>query len=142
MGEGDAVHPLYAFTIEAARHPVYDNIDPTLLEPLGFMVPKNSGIQIVHSGIEYALARAKRFKGAFREYAIEMVMADKKGERAISSEGGAYLKEFGTTRSNVPMGSIVGPAVTDADAYLHEQLLGDKDKFRNNPRKKGWGIDF
>lgn len=140
MGEGD-VHPLYAFTIEAARHPVYDNIDPTLLEPLGFMVPKNSGIQIVHSSIEYSLARAKRFKGAFREYAIEMVMADKKGERAISSEGGAYIKEFGTTRSSVPMGSIVGPPVTDADVYLHEQIMGDKDKFKNNKRKGGWGID-
>src|SRR5438093_967603 len=110
MGEGE-INPLYAFTIESARHPVYDNIDPTLLEPLGFIVPKNSGIQIVHSSIEYSLARAKRFKGAFREYAIEMVMADKKGERAISSENGAYIREFGTTRAMAPVGSLVGPTV-------------------------------
>lgn len=137
----DSNNAVYAFTLEAARHPIYDFVDPTLLEPLGFMVPKNSGIQIVHSSIEYSLARAKRFKGAFREFAIEMVMADKKGERAISSEGGAYIKEFGTTRSSMPLGSITGPAVTDADVYLHEQLLGDKDKFKNNPRKRGWGIE-
>lgn len=137
----DQNNAVYAFTLEAARHPIYGTIDPTLLEPLGFMVPKNSGIQIVHSSIEYALARAKRFKGAFREFAIEMVMADKKGERSISAEGGAYIKEFGTTRSSVPLGSITGPPVTDADVYLHEQLLGDKGKFDNNPRsKKLWDV--
>lgn len=138
----DDLNPLYAFTIESSRHPVYDNIDPSLLEPLGLIVQKNTGVQIVYSGIEYSLARAKRFKPPFREYAIEMVMSDKKGMRSISSEGGAYLKEFGTTRSSMPVGSLTGPPVTEADVYLHEQLMGEKGKFRGNPRKKGWGVDI
>lgn len=138
----DETNSLYAFTIESARHPVYDNIDPSLLEPLGLIVQKNTGVQIVYSSIEYSLARAKRFKPPFREYAIEMVMSDKKGMRSISSEGGAYIREFGTTRSSIPIGSIVGPAVSESDVYLHEQILGEKGKFRGNPKKKGWGIDL
>jgi len=136
------VHPLYALTIEGSRHPVTGDVDSSLIFAKSLIVQKDSGVQLVYSGIMHALSRAKRFKSPFRERAIEMVMNDLYGLAVISSEQGATVREFNTQRSSVPIGQLTGQAATDMDVYLHEQVMGNKGMLRNNPRKKGMGIDI
>ena len=138
----DVSNALYSLTIEGSRDPLTELVNYGLILPRTLIVPKNSGIQIVWSNLEHALARAERFKEPFRSQAIKAVMADFKGVISLSSELGAYLREFTTTRGAVPIGQNVGQEATWVDEYFHEQLLGKKGMLKNNPRKEGLGLDL
>lgn len=136
------VHPLYAVTIEGARHPVTHDVDSLIILAKSLIVQKDSNVQLVFSGIMHTLSRAKRFKSPFKEKAIEMAMNDLYGLVSISSEQGAYTREFNTQRTSIPIGQLTGQAATDMDIYIQEQVMGNKGKLKNNPRKQGLGIDF
>jgi hypothetical protein len=139
----DQFNALYSFTIEGSRHPLTENVDYSLILPRTLIVPKNSNIQVVYSNLEHSLARAQRFKEPFRTEAIKAVMADFKGLISISSEGGAFIHEFNTTRGgSINPGVNVGPEVTWLDEYLHEQVRGNTGAMKHNPKKAGLGIEI
>lgn len=143
LSTGEApIHPLYALTIEGSRDPLTDEIQYDLILPRTFMVRRDSGIQTVYTNIRQALARARRFKPPLREYFIELVMAYLGGLIALSSEQGAYAREFSTTRQHVPIGVNEGQEVTDLDMIAYEGYLGQKGKFKNNPKKAGFGLEI
>ena len=136
------IHPLYALTIEGSRDPLTDEVDYELLTPRTLMVRRDSGIQTVYAQIRQAMARARRFRPPFREYMIEFVKAYLGGLIALSSEQGAFAREFSTSRASVPIGVNEGQPVSDLDVIAYEGYLGQKGKFRNNPKEKGFGINF
>ena len=131
---------LYNLTLEASRDPITGEVKSNFILPRTFIVRQDSGIQNVYADIRHALNRARRMKH-LRSYAIEMVYADFEALISISSERGAYLREFSTNRSALPLGRIEGQPVNDIDAYMYEDVLGDKEKFKNNPRQKGFGMN-
>lgn len=108
-----------------------------MLLPRGFIVPKNSNIQLVWPDIKYALARAKRFKPPFREYAIELALNDLEGVAAIGSEQGAFIREFNTTRGHINPGQVEGQPATWFDEYVY-----GKDRMKNNPKDPGMGLEI
>lgn len=128
---------LFELTLEGARDPLSQRLDQHLILPRTLIVPKNSNIQIVYSDIVHALERAKRFKPPLREYLIEICLADLQGMIAISSEGGAFIREFNTIRQSVPMGQVTGQAATWFDSYVY-----GKDRMKNNPKTADLGIGF
>jgi hypothetical protein len=128
---------LFELTLEGARHPVTGKIDSHLILPRTLIVPKNSNIQVVYSDIIHSLERAKRFKPPFREYAIRMALADLEGMISISSEQGAFIREFNTVRSSVPVGQVQGQPATWFDEYVY-----GKQKLKNNPKTEDLGIGF
>ena len=128
---------LLEITLEGARDPITGKLNQLLILPRTLIVPKNSGIQVVYADIIHALERAKRFKPPFRELAINIALADLQGMIAISSELGAYIKEFNTVRSSVPIGQVTGQAATWVDEWFY-----GKDKFKNNPKQGGMGIEL
>lgn len=131
------VAPFYAFTLEASRHPVTGEIDYGIMQARSLMIARDAGIQNVWSNVKHTIARAKRFKEPFRSRAIEMAMADLEGIVSIASEGGAYSREFNTSRSTVPIGQMTGQPVSEMDMYMYENVMGEKGKFKNNPKEKG-----
>lgn len=129
----DAANGFYEATILAATDPNTGLIDYDKLAAKLMIVPKNSGIQNVNADIMHTEGRARRFKPPFRLHAMLMPRADKIGMLSISSELGAYAREFNTARThNVEVGSNVGPAVDGAD-----ELVYGKKYTQNNPKKKG-----
>lgn len=128
---------LFELTLEGARDPISQRMDQHLILPRTLIVPKNSNIQIVYSDIVHSLERAKRFKPPFREYAIEMCLADLQGMISISSEGGAFIREFNTIRQSVPIGTNTGQTATWFDNYVY-----GKEKMKNNPQTQDLGIGF
>lgn len=133
MGGGE----FFEFTLEGSRDPVSQRLNSRLLLPRSAIVPKNSNIQMVWPDIMDSISRAKRFKPPFREYAIEMAMNDLEGVLSISSEGGAFIREFNTQRGAVPVGSVQGQPATWFDEYVY-----GKEKLKNNPKQAGLGLDF
>lgn len=132
---------LYNLAIEACRDPLTDQVDPEMIEAYMNIVPRDSGIQNVSCSIHFTLARARRFKEPFRSYAIQMAKGGKIGLKSISSERGAFMREFNTNRASIPIGGSEGPEYTFADKYLHEEVLGKKGFFKNNKEKPGLGFD-
>lgn len=130
---------LFELSIEGARDPQSQRLNQRFILPRTLIVPKNSGIQNVYSDIMQAIERARRFKPPFREFAIAMAEKYLEGMIAISSEQGAYVREFNTIRSSVPVGQVQGPPATWMDEYVY-----GKDKFKNNPKAKddGFGGGF
>ncbi len=92
---------------------------------------------MVYADVMHSLERAKRFKPPFRQQAIEMALPDLQGMIAISSEGGAFIREFNTIRSSVPVGQVQGQQATWFDDYVY-----GKDKMKNNPHTNDLGIGF
>lgn len=137
----DNFSALYSIIIEGSRDPLTENVNYRFILPRTLIVPKNSGIQVVYSNLSHSLARAQRFKEPFRTEAIKAVMADYEGLISISSEGGANLREFNTTRGPVGVGSNEGPGVTFLDEYVDSAISGQKGRLKNNPKKKGLGIE-
>jgi len=128
---------LFELTLEGARDPVTQKLNQKLVLPRTLIVPKNSNIQIVYTDITHAIERAKRFKPPFRQHAIEMALADLQGMISISSESGAFIREFNTIRSSVPIGTNTGQQATWFDDYVY-----GKDKMKNNPHTNDLGIGF
>lgn len=128
---------LFEITIEGARDPLTQKLNQRLLLPRTLIAPKNSNIQMVYSDIMHSLERAKRFKPPFREMAIEMVYSDLEGMISISSEQGAFVREFNTVRSSVPVGQVQGQPATWFDEYVY-----GKDKLKNNPKTNQMGIEL
>ena len=128
---------LFEWALEGARDPVSGRLNQRLILPRTAMVPKNSNIQLVWPDIMDAIARAKRFKPPFRNYAIEMAMNDLEGVLSISSEQGAFVREFSTMRAAAPMGQVTGQPATWFDEYVY-----GKQKLKNNPKQGGLGMDF
>lgn len=128
---------LFELTLEGARDPVTQKLNSKLVLPRTLIVPKNSNIQIVYTDIIHSIERAKRFRPPFRQHAIEMSAADMQGMISISSEGGAFIREFNTIRSSVPMGQVQGQQATWFDDYVY-----GKDKMKNNPHTNDLGIAF
>lgn len=120
---------LFELSLEGSRNPTTGEMDQGLILPRTFIVPKNSNIQLVYPDVLNSIARAKRFKPPLREMLLELATNHLKGILAISSEQGAYIREFNTVRSSVPVGTVTGPPVTWWDEYV----LG-KDKTKNNPK--------
>jgi hypothetical protein len=120
---------LFELSIEGARDPLTQKLNQALILPRTLIVPKNSNIQIVYSDIMHNLEMAKRFKPPFRDMAISMVISDLTGVIAISSENGAFIREFNTIRSSVPMGQVQGQPASWFDEYVY-----GKEKFKNNPK--------
>ena len=128
---------LFELTLEGARDPLTQKLDQHLILPMTLIVPKNSNIQIVYSDIIHSLERAKRFKPPFREYAVNMCLADLQGMISISSESGAFIREFNTIRQSVPVGAVTGQPATWFDQYIY-----GKEKLKNNPKTDNLGIGF
>ena len=128
---------LFEITVEGAINPLTGTLDSTLILPRTLIVPRNSGIQIVYSDTIHSLESAKRFKPPFREYAIAMALADLQGLIAISSEVGAFVREFNTQRSSIPIGTNQGQPATWIDEYVY-----GKEFLKNNPKSKGMGIEI
>ncbi|NIN03683.1 MAG: hypothetical protein GTO44_10010 [Hydrotalea flava] len=126
---------LFELTLEGARDPITQKLNQALVLPRTLIVPKNSNIQIVYADVMHSIERAKRFKPPFREYAIQMAYADLQGMISISSEMGAFIREFNTVRSSVPIGQVQGQPATWFDDYVY-----GKDKMKNNPHTKDLGI--
>lgn len=126
---------LFELSIEGARDPNSQRLNQRFILPRTLIVPKNSGIQNVYSDIMQAIERARRFKPPFREFAIAMAEKYLEGMIAISSEQGAYVREFNTVRSSVPVGQVQGAPATWMDEYVY-----GKDKFKNNPKAKDDGF--
>lgn len=112
--------------------PVTKQLNSRLVLPRGLIVPKNSGIQNVWADMMHTLGRARRFKPPLREYAIDMAMADVEGCASISSENGAMIREFNTSRMANPMGTNIGQPKTEMDEFLY-----GKEYLKNNPKEKG-----
>lgn len=123
---------LFELAIEGARDPHTQRLNQKLILPRTLIAPKDSGIQMVYSDIMHSIERARRFKPPFREYAIEIAEKDLEGLISISSEQGAFVREFNTVRTSVPVGGNTGPPATWFDEYVY-----GKDKFKNNPKDKG-----
>lgn len=128
---------LFELTLEGARDPISQRMDQHLILPRTMIVPKNSDVQTVYSNVVHSLERAKRFKPPFREYAIQMCLADLQGMISISSEGGAFIREFNTIRQSVPIGTNQGQTATWFDNYVY-----GKEKMKNNPQTNDLGIGF
>jgi len=129
---------LFLATIEAATDKETGKLDNDLLAAKLLIVPRNSGVQVVSADISHAESIARRFKFPFRKFAMEMARADKIGMTSISSEQGAYAREFNTARSaSINVGTNTGPPVDDYDRYLY-----GNEYVKNNPQKKGKGILF
>ena len=120
---------LFELSLEGARDPVSGRMDQGLILPRTFIVPKNSNIQLVYPDVLNSIARAKRFKPPLRQMLLELAENHLKGILAVSSEQGAFIREFNTVRSSVPIGQVTGQPVTWWDEYV----LG-KDKTKNNPK--------
>src|SRR3990167_11235350 len=127
----------FEFVIESSRDPITQRLNQSLLLPRGFIVPKNSNIQLVWPDIKNSLARAKRFKPPFRDFAIELAINDLEGVAAIASEGGAFIREFNTVRGHIPTGQVEGQPATWFDEYVY-----GKEKFKNNPKDPGMGLNI
>jgi len=128
---------VFEFAIESSRDPITQRLNQSLLLPRGFIVPKNSNIQLVWPDIKNSIARAKRFKPPFRDFAIELALNDLEGIAAIASEGGAFIREFNTMRGHIPVGQVEGQPATWFDEYVY-----GKDKLKNNPKDPSMGIEF
>jgi len=128
MGGGE----LFELSLEGSRNPISGRMDQSLLLPRTFIVPKNSNIQLVYPDVLNSIARAKRFKPPFRELALDLAENHLRGILAVSSEQGAFIREFNTMRSSVPVGQVTGQPVTWWDEYV----LG-KDATKNNPKAQG-----
>jgi hypothetical protein len=128
-------------TMESSRDTITGEVDPGLIAPKMLIVRQDSGIQIVYGDIEHCTARADRFKEPFRSLAIRMSLADKKGLYSISSERGAYMKEFNMSRS-VVVGQNEGDTYTDADQFFHENVLGKKGFFKHNKKSTKSSIEI
>ena len=128
---------LFELTLEGARDPVSGRMNQSFILPRTLIVPKNSNIQLVYPDVKDSIARAKRFKPPFREYAIEMAFNDLEGIISIASEQGAFVREFNTVRSSVPIGGVQGQPATWFDEYVY-----GKQKLKNNPKQAGLGLDF
>jgi hypothetical protein len=126
---------LFELSIEGARDPHTQRLNQRFILPRTFIVPKNSGIQNVYTDIMNAIERGRRFKPPFREYAIAMTEKLLEGLISISSEQGAFVREFNTIRSSIPVGQNQGPPATWFDEYVY-----GKDKFKNNPKAQGGGV--
>lgn len=122
----------FELTLEGSRDPVTGKLQNKFILPRTLIVPKNSNIQTVYDDVIHSIERAKRFKPPFREYAIAMAEADLQGMIAISSEQGAFVREFNTVRSSIPMGQVQGQPATWFDDYVY-----GKEKMKNNPKVKG-----
>lgn len=122
---------LFELAIEGARDPHTQRLNQRFILPRTLIAPKDSGIQMVYADIMQTIERARRFKPPFREYALEIAEKDLEGLIAISSEQGAFVREFNTIRSSVPVGQNQGPPATWFDEYVY-----GKDKFKNNPKVK------
>jgi hypothetical protein len=123
---------LFELTLEGSRDQISGRLNNKYILPRTLIVPKNSNIQIVYDDVVHSIERAKRFKPPFREYAIAMAEADLQGMIAISSEQGAFVREFNTIRSSVPVGQVQGQPATWFDDYVY-----GKEKMKNNPKVKG-----
>ena len=128
---------LFDLSVEAARDPITGRMDQSLLLPRTFIVPKNSNIQLVYPDVLNSIERAKRFKPPFRQYAIALAENHLKGILAVSSEQGAYVREFNTVRGSVPIGTVTGQPASFFDKYVH-----GKDKLKNNPETNNLGIEI
>lgn len=128
---------VFEFAIESSRDPITQRLNQSLLLPRGFIVPKNSNIQLVWPDIKNSIARAKRFKPPFRDFAIEIALNDLEGIAAIASEGGAFIREFNTMRGHIPTGQVEGQPATWFDEYVY-----GKDKLKNNPKQEGLGLEM
>lgn len=135
MGGSEAGSGFFEATLQACTDPLTGRIDNELLEARLIIVPRNSGVQNVTADIQHAMARARRFPPPFRNYAMAMARADKIGMVSISSEQGAYAREFNTTRSaSINVGTNTGPQVSDWD-----EMLYGKNYVKNNPKEKKKG---
>lgn len=123
---------MFQWSLEGSRDPVTQKLNNKLILPRSFMLPKNSNIQLVYPDVMNSIARAKRFKPPLREYLLELAENHLAGILSISSEQGAFLREFNTTRGAASMGQVVGQPVTWWDEYV----LG-KEKTKNNPKAAG-----
>jgi hypothetical protein len=128
---------LFEWLIEGSMDPVTKQLNSRLVLPRGLIVPKNSGIQNVWANMMHTLGRARRFKPPFREYAIDMAMADVEGCASISSENGAMIREFNTSRMAQPLGTNIGQPKTEMDEFLY-----GKEYLKNNPKEKGSWLKF
>lgn len=128
---------VFEFAIESSRDPITQKLNQSLLLPRGFIVPKNSNIQLVWPDIKNSIARAKRFKPPFRDFAIELALNDLEGVAAIASEQGAFIREFNTVRGHIPAGQVEGQPATWFDEYVY-----GKEKLKNNPKDSSMGIDL
>lgn len=132
MPGSEAGSGFYEASLLAATDPITGKVDYELLAAKLWIVPRNSGVQTVSADISHTHTVAKRFKPPFRSLALEMARADKIGITSISSENGAYAREFNTTRSaSVNVGTNVGPQVDDWDRMLY-----GKEYVKNNPEKR------
>lgn len=127
----------FDYVIESARDPLTQRLNQSMLLPRSFIIPKNGNIQTVWPDLKDCISRAKRFKPPFREYAMELAINNLEGVAAISSEGGAFVKEFNTTRGTVSPGQVEGQPATWFDEYVY-----GKDKMKNNPKDDSMGLEI